>query len=49
MFGLFYVNGEMWQKRFPTKAWGQSFQDQWRRLDPCEDWFRANITFGAAA
>ena len=49
MFGLYFVNGEMWQKRHPTKAWGQSFQDQWRRLNPYEDCFRANITFEVVA
>lgn len=45
MFGLFFVNGEMWQKRFPTTAYGQHFQDQWRRLEPYEDWSRARITY----
>jgi len=45
MFGLYFVNGEMWQKRFPTSAYGQHFQDQWRRLAPYEDWFRAPVTY----
>lgn len=47
MFGLFLVNGEMWQKRFPTSAYGQHFQDQWRRLEPYEDWSRVRITYAS--
>jgi hypothetical protein len=45
MFGLYFVNGEMWQKRFPISAYRQHFQDQWRRLAPYEAWFPARITY----
>jgi hypothetical protein len=45
MLGLYWVNGEMWQKRCPDSAYGQHFQDQWRRLIPYEDWFKARITY----
>lgn len=34
MFNLYFVNGEMWQKRYPTKASAQGFEDQWRRRCP---------------
>ena len=45
MFGLYFVNGELWQKRFPTSAYGHHFQDQWRRFIPFEDWLPAPIAY----
>lgn len=45
MFGLYFVDGVMWQKRFPTQAYGRSFEDQWRELAPWEPVFRANIAY----
>jgi hypothetical protein len=45
MFDLYFVKGEMWQKRYPTTAYGQHFEDQWRRLMPFEPVFKARITY----
>ena len=49
VFNLFFVNGEMWQRRYPAKAWGQSFEDGWRRLAPYEEVRRARIIHVSAA
>lgn len=45
MFGLYFVNGEMWQKRFPIGAYGHRFEDQWRKLNPYEPVFRASVSY----
>lgn len=45
MFGLYFVDGVMWQKRHPTQAYGRSFEDQWRKLNPFEPVLRARITY----